>query len=422
MEEERPSKIRRHLPPGSGEYSVGCVDMMSDNSETGVFFRMFYPIEKTDIYKRNTQWPLWLPRKQYGVGYAHFIKRNYTKLFGRLINWIGGDVYVPALWQAPVLENNEKIPVVILSHGIGGNRTTYSTFCLELASHGFLVAAIEHRDGSASMTYNLKDSISERITAELIRDSSSGKHRRHTIHKSFSFQEDWKAFEHTDPLGINWDDYDYRNKQVHQRADECSRLLNVLTDIDTGISVRNVLGFQFNLKQFKDRLDLSRVAFAGHSFGGSTLVAALGSDDRFKVGIMLDAWMHPLDQDLCNSVAQPVLMINYEKFQWRKNVEQMEWMEKTDADRTVITLKGACHQACSDFQFLVNKPIGKFLEVRNDLSPKKAMSLNTKASLSFLWKHLGFEGKEYHEDILTGNHELVIQGLKFGRKELGKTP
>lgn len=422
MEEERPSNIRRHIPPGSGEYSVGCVDMMSDNSETGVFFRMYYPIEKTDIFKRNTQWPLWLPRKQYALGYAHFLKRNYTKIFARLFHWIGGNVYIPALWQAPLLENDEKFPVVVLSHGIGGNRTTYTTFCLELASHGFIVAAIEHRDGSASMTYNLRDSIAERITAELIRDASSGKHIRHAFHKSFSFHEDWKLFQHTKPLGITWDDYEFRNKQVRQRADECSRLLDVLTNIDKGISVRNCLGFHFNLKQFKDRLDLSRVAFAGHSFGGSTLVPALGNDERFKVGLMLDAWMHPLNQDFCDKVTQPVLIINFEKFQWKKNVEQMEWMEHNGAVRDIITLKGACHQAISDFQFLLNKPIGRLMEVRDDLSPKTGMSLITKASLSFLWKHLGFDGKEYHEDILTGNHELVLQGLRYYRKELTRTP
>lgn len=418
-------KIRRHLPLPTGEYSVGCVDIMSDNSEKGVFFRMYYPIEKTDIIERNTQWPLWLPRKQYGLGYAHFIKRHSKRIWGKIINWLGGDVYVPALWQAPVFDSNERFPVVILSHGIGGNRTTYSTFCLELASHGFVVAAIEHRDGSASLTYNLKDKTSERITVELIRDSATGKHKREKMHKSHSFGsfcEDWKWFEHTDPLGINWDDYSYRNKQVRLRADECSRLLDVLTDIDKGLSVRNFLGFQFNLKQFKDRLDLSRVAFAGHSFGGSTAVAALGNDERFKVGVMLDAWMHPLDQDLCQRVVQPVLMVNYEKFQWKKNVEQMKWMDSDETERIMITLKGACHQACSDFQFIVNKPFGRLMEVRDDLSPRKCMTLNTKAVLSFFWKHLGYKDREYNEDILTGKHEHVIQGLKYGREVLDVNP
>ena len=50
MDDDKSEKIRRHLPPGTGEYSVGCVDIMSDNTETGVFFRLYYPIEKTDIF------------------------------------------------------------------------------------------------------------------------------------------------------------------------------------------------------------------------------------------------------------------------------------------------------------------------------------------------------------------------------------
>lgn len=56
-----------------------------------------------------------------------------------------GDVYVPVLWQAPILDNNEKFPLIILSHGLGGNRTTYTTICSDLASHGYIVAAMEHR-------------------------------------------------------------------------------------------------------------------------------------------------------------------------------------------------------------------------------------------------------------------------------------
>lgn len=44
-------KIRRHTPVGSGEYSVGCCDMMCGGpTEKGSFFRLFYPVEKTDIY------------------------------------------------------------------------------------------------------------------------------------------------------------------------------------------------------------------------------------------------------------------------------------------------------------------------------------------------------------------------------------
>lgn len=49
-ENGRPDKVRRHMPPGSGKYSVGCVDLMDEDSEEGTFCRLFYPVEKTDIY------------------------------------------------------------------------------------------------------------------------------------------------------------------------------------------------------------------------------------------------------------------------------------------------------------------------------------------------------------------------------------
>jgi hypothetical protein len=44
----------------------------------------------------------------------------------------------------------EKLPVVVLSHGIGANRYLYSTLCAYLAQHGFIVVAVEHTDGLAS--------------------------------------------------------------------------------------------------------------------------------------------------------------------------------------------------------------------------------------------------------------------------------
>ena len=54
---------------------------------------------------------------------------------------------------------------------------------------------------------------------------------------------------------------------------------------------------------------------------------------------MVDAWMHPLDQELCQRMSQPVLIVNYEKFQWRQNVEQMRWLEQATSDRVIITVK-----------------------------------------------------------------------------------
>ena len=48
--------------------------------------------------------------------------------------------------------------------------------------------------------------------------------------------------------------------------------------------MKNMLGEgdSFDFSQFKDRLDLEKVAVVGHSFGGGTVVQTMAQDKRFK--------------------------------------------------------------------------------------------------------------------------------------------
>ena len=43
------------------------------------------------------------------------------------------------------MKTSSPLPIIMYSHGVAGMRTTYSAICCDLASHGYLVAAIEHR-------------------------------------------------------------------------------------------------------------------------------------------------------------------------------------------------------------------------------------------------------------------------------------
>jgi hypothetical protein len=46
----------------------------------------------------------------------------------------------------------KQFPILLFSHGLAGNRLMYSSFCVKLASYGFIVLAIEHADGLAAAT------------------------------------------------------------------------------------------------------------------------------------------------------------------------------------------------------------------------------------------------------------------------------
>ena len=39
----------------------------------------------------------------------------------------------------------KQFPVIVFSHGLQAMRTIYSGICCDIASHGYVVAAVEHR-------------------------------------------------------------------------------------------------------------------------------------------------------------------------------------------------------------------------------------------------------------------------------------
>lgn len=50
--------------------------------------------------------------------------------------------------RAPLKPTDKPYPLLIFSHGLAGTRHTYSQYCAALASEGYVVLAVEHRDGS----------------------------------------------------------------------------------------------------------------------------------------------------------------------------------------------------------------------------------------------------------------------------------
>lgn len=127
---------------------------------------MYYPAVKGAVSKKPKH--LWVPKPLSitAEGYARFahISNFLTNSLFTVGLWaiagstaIQAEVDVPLPETAPSFQfthlgeaelETDGFPVIVFSHGMASSRTDYTHFCGELASRGYIVAAIEHRDGS----------------------------------------------------------------------------------------------------------------------------------------------------------------------------------------------------------------------------------------------------------------------------------
>ncbi|ERE89293.1 platelet-activating factor acetylhydrolase-like protein [Cricetulus griseus] len=294
-----------------------------------------------------------------------------------------GSMTTPASWNSP-LRTGEKYPLVIFSHGLGAFRTIYSAIGIGLASYGFIVATVEHRDGSASATYYFEDQVAAKV-----------ENRTWLYLKMLKQEEEEKV----------------RKQQVQQRAKECSQALSAILDIGHGSPKENILGSYFDVKQLEGAIDEDKIAVFGHSFGGATVIQALSEDQRFKCGVSLDPWMYPVSEELYSKIPQPLFFINSAQFQSPKDIMKMKRFYQPGKERNMITIKGSVHQNFADFTFVTGKIVGTRLTLKGEIDSGVAIDLTNKASLAFLQRHLGLH-KDFNQwdSLVEGKNKNLIPG------------
>ncbi|XP_053310486.1 platelet-activating factor acetylhydrolase 2, cytoplasmic [Spea bombifrons] len=348
------------LPSVTGPHPVGCTDIMVGLGKEGSFFRFYYPSASSC----DQQHPLWAPSTEYTTGLVSSLgMESKAAQYGASL--ILGRSRIPVSWNGPILHGTDKRPLIIFSHGLGAFRAVYSSLCSELASHGFLVAAVEHKDGSACATYYFED-------------------LPHT-HSQGHPQKVWVPFRKVDP-GMK--EFYLRNYQLHQRATECVKAVRVLENINAGMIESSITVTDFQLHNLTGRIDLSRVAIMGHSFGGASALLSLVKDDIFRCAIGLDAWMFPLENAAYPNIQKPTLFINNENFQTASSIQKMKKLNFGQEGAKIVTVLGSVHQSPTDFAFMTGYMANKILGPRGTIDPQICLEATVASALSFLYKHL----------------------------------
>lgn len=286
------------------------------------------------------------------TGWKMFIARSVLTCFSWII---GSAVWLPYYWKAKLRKSEKRYPVVIFSHGLAGNRFLYSTICGELASHGYVVFAVEHADGTASAAH------------------LAGR-RGWLLYAGLGLEPVWR-------------------QRTALRARELMTAHSVLRGLSEGVASKALRldGLSEPELEFKDALDFTRVAAVGHSYGGATAALTASQHPQFQACVCLDPWwpaLPPQSAALTGwATRAPVLVIGSHDWnipdavtgemkcgaaQQRRLLEAARIRDSGGGGALLVVPKGSDHHSFNDPPVLLQRVIERGLWLLRKVAPRVA--------------------------------------------------
>jgi dienelactone hydrolase len=373
------------FPAPTGELKVGTqVFHFFDPSREETF-------DKNATGKRELMVQVWYPA-QAGTGkYAPFIPDT------QLLRYMAADYGLPgftfqhlkyvsshAYSGAEVSTAQSSYPLILANPGNGSSRFLHTSQAEYLASHGYIVAVIDH-------TYNT-----------FATEFPDGRITTSTTNDLFSPDHDYRTSRET------------RDKLGKVLTGDVAFALDQFELIQSGQIPSDLQG----------RIDIGHVGVFGHSIGGATSYDA-SYDPRIAVGIDLDGGLYRLrDREV---LRKPFLFINSESYfeklemvmdnrgytdaelirmgstrEWEdqvtedKKLELERMREAVDEGGQVLYIENTEHLNFADVQFI--SPIFKILGLTGKIAPERANFVINAYMLDFFDMYLKNQG----ETLLKG--------------------
>jgi pimeloyl-ACP methyl ester carboxylesterase len=269
------------------------------------------------------------------------------------------------------------MPVVLFSHGWSSFRGQSTHQLEELASRGFLVAALQHPFGAILTIFP---------------DGSQAPKNSRALPTGVSF-------EISEPAG---------NILVDQWARDMAFVLDTLAAWNRSDPQ----------SRFTGRLDLEKVAVMGHSTGGGATIEFCARDPRCKAGIGLDAYLGPVSKAvLQDGLEQPILYLYSEEWPSARNNELFEQLfASSRGPAYAFTIQGTDHYDFSDLPLLT--PLAPAIGLKGPLPASRVVPIIDTLELAFLKQHLLGEApyQKQSAGVLTQPQTIFPEVITQGQR------
>ncbi|EKM51728.1 uncharacterized protein PHACADRAFT_127563 [Phanerochaete carnosa HHB-10118-sp] len=419
--------LSRTLPKYTGPFQVGVRDLEVPisrqtfgtfrhkhlpHSDAGitvdtVLFTLFYPCRTQERPKHV----VWFPRLSQTIdGFLKMAKRT-PNVWYRMVAYpaaaaiIHGTTF-PASKGAPLatppsspqqfsFHRDGKWPFMIFSHGVGCSRLMYSAFCGEMASRGFIVAALEHRDGtSPSSTIATADG------------------RTTTL--------DWLQWS-----DLHWpelseqpkDDSILRREQVKCRVAEIEAVIDTVQRISKGEAPSCLL-------ELKDDIDWSTwqcvdarsPVLTGHSLGGGAALAVSAKNSYdYRAVIAFDPAVRRLIP-WNSSLPHPILVVNSEEVMVQPEFKDLfaQFAHTATAGLQVYMIGGSTHPSFSDVFLILPHAINKITGL--GCPARAVIDKIVHATEEFLTGKGGAGGQVSYDEVYRDEEDMKWKMAIKGRK------
>ncbi|SFA73610.1 Alpha/beta hydrolase family protein [Cohnella sp. OV330] len=290
----------------------------------------------------------------------------------------------------PVSDRQASYPVVLFSHGGGTTMEAHVAQCEDLASHGYIVVAVDHTYVASAAE------LQARVVTD--RDATA-------------------SFDEGDPLAAI----------TQIMADDDSFVIGELAGMNAGKSGDLLAG----------KLNLQAIGVVGHSLGGAAAYNLAVSDPRIKAAVNLDGAVN-IAPDASKRTA-PLLMLANDEFHVQaiaaREPLMKKWADMPDDERQAVataygsqqayeeiyerqrlaiagladtlkaagnlySIEGSAHMKMSDIGLYIGTGFRRFIGINGSTSSEQCLAIVRAATLTFLDQQLKHEPDASMESVL----------------------